>query len=205
MSSLHEAIRQRRSIRRYQTKLVSKEQIYAVLAAAGYAPSAHNSQPWRFIIVEDYAIKRELSERMAAAWAADMEKDGNSVDEAKRVERRERFASAPVLIVACLSMERMMAFPDEERQRVERDLTVESLAAAIQNMLLTAQDLGLGACWYCAPAFCKQTVRETLNIPQEVEPSALILMGYPSESPNAPPKNATGDYCYVDGWGKPLT
>jgi coenzyme F420-0:L-glutamate ligase / coenzyme F420-1:gamma-L-glutamate ligase len=110
-----------------------------------------------------------------------------------------------VLVVACLSLDGMMTFPDEERRRTERDLALESLAAAIQNMLLTAHSLGLGACWYCAPAFCKQTVRQTLNIPQNVEPSALILLGYPAESPPAPMKKPAKDYCFVDGWGKPLT
>jgi F420 biosynthesis protein FbiB-like protein len=141
---------------------------------------------------------------MAEAWAADMTKDGSKVDEAKRVERRKRFASAPVLIVACLSMEGLMAFPDESRQRTERDLALESLAAAIQNLLLVAHDLGLGACWYCAPAFCKPTVRKALDIPEMVEPTALITIGYPAESPSAPPKKAAEDYCYTDSWGKPL-
>jgi coenzyme F420-0:L-glutamate ligase / coenzyme F420-1:gamma-L-glutamate ligase len=205
MSNLHDALWQRRSIRRYQDKSVPKELVFEVLSAAGWAPSAHNSQPWRFIVVEDSAIKRMLSDRMAEAWAADLAKDGSTVDEAKRVERRERFASTPVLIVACLSMEGMMTFTDQMRQQAERDLTVESLAGAIQNMLLTAHDLGLGACWYCAPAFCKQTVRKILNIPENVEPSALILMGYPAESPAAPPKKLTKDFCYVDSWGKPYT
>ena len=204
MSSLHEALKQRRSIRKYQKKTVPKELVYAVLEAAAWAPSAHNSQPWRFIVVEDPAIKRELSEWMAEAWAADMAKDGSTVDEAKRVERRERFANAPVLIVACLSMEGMMEFPDEQRQRIERDLAVESLGAAIQNMLLCAYDLGLGSCWYCAPAFCKPTVRKTLSIPQMVEPTALIMLGYPAESPKSPPKKALSDYCFADAWGKPL-
>lgn len=134
-----------------------------------------------------------------------MAKDGNLVDEAKRVEQRERFANAPVLIVACLSMEGMMAFADEQRQRAERDLAVESLAAAVQNMLLAAHALGLGACWYCAPAFCKQTVREALQIPQTVEPSALIIMGYPAESSTAKTRKALRDYCFVDDWGKPFS
>jgi coenzyme F420-0:L-glutamate ligase / coenzyme F420-1:gamma-L-glutamate ligase len=205
MSNLHDALRGRRSIRRYQDKSVPRELVFEVLSAAGWAPSAHDSQPWRFVVVENSAVKQLLSDRMATAWAADMAKDGSKVDEAKRVERRERFANAPVLIVACLSMEGLMVFADEQRRRTERDLALESLAAALQNMLLTAHSLGLGACWYCAPTFCKPTVRQTLNIPQDVEPSAMILWGSPAESPPAPPKKPAKDYCFVDGWGKPLT
>lgn len=205
MSSLHEALWQRRSIRKFEDKPVTGELVLQVLSAAGWAPSAHNSQPWRFIVVEASAVKRMLSDRMAEAWAADMAKDGLSVDEAKRVERCERFAHAPVLVVACLSVEGMMSFPDVQRQQTERDLAVESLAAAIQNMLLAAHDLGLGACWYCAPAFCKETVRQSLKIPEAIEPTALILMGYPAEAPTAPTKKPVKDYCFVDSWGKPLT
>ncbi len=204
MSTLNEALKQRRSIRKFQSKPVPKELVFGVLAAAGWAPSAHNSQPWRFIVVQDGTVKRVLAERMAAAWAADMAKDGSAVDEVKRVERRDRFADAPVLIVACLTMEGLIKYPDEERQRCERDLAVESLGAGLENLLLAAHSLGLGACWYCAPAFCKPTVRKVLNIPEEIEPSALIIMGYSAESPVVPPKKATNNYCYVDVWGKSL-
>lgn len=202
---LEDALKRRRSIRRYQPKPVSVDLICKVLEAAGWAPSAHNCQPWRFIWVENSVVKRGLADRMAMAWASDMAKDGNSADEATLVERRDRFANSPVLIVACFSMQGMRAFPDAQRQQAERDLAVESLAAAIQNMLLTAHDLGLGACWYCAPAFCKQTVRETLNIPEDVEPTALITMGYPAESAAAPPKKVIKECCYVDRWVQPIT
>ena len=87
MSNLQEAIRQRRSIRKFQPKHVPTELVVEVLEAAGWAPSAHNSQPWRFIVLQDANVKRELAEKMATAWAADMLKDGSTVDEAKRVER----------------------------------------------------------------------------------------------------------------------
>jgi F420 biosynthesis protein FbiB-like protein len=176
--------------------------VVAVLEAAGWAPSAHNSQPWRFVVVENSAVKLEFGEKMAAAWALDMARDGSNVDEAKRVERRERFANAPVLILAGLSMDGLMKFSDPERQQTERDLAVESLGASIQNLLLAAHSLGLGACWYCAPAFCKATVRDTLKIPEDIEPSALIVIGYPSESPTIPARKATKEFCFLDFWGR---
>lgn len=201
MSNLSEALRQRRSIRKFQSTPVSRELVNAVLEAAGWAPSAHNSQPWRFIVIENSAVKQELAEKMAEAWAQDIARDGSTVDEAKRVERRERFANATVLILACLTMDDLMKFADKERQQTERDLAVESLGAGLQNLLLTAHSLGLGACWYCAPAFCKQTVRDVLKIPRDIEPSALVVLGYPSESPTAPARKATEKFCFSDFWG----
>ena len=77
---------------------------------------------------------------------------------------------------------------------------MQSLGAALENILLATHDLGLGACWFCAPAFCKETVRKVLKIPVEVEPEALILMGYPDEQPPVPPKKLLKDYCFKNEW-----
>jgi F420 biosynthesis protein FbiB-like protein len=142
---------------------------------------------------------------MAHAWAADMAKDGTTVEPGKFKLRVERFATAPTLILACLSIEGMIKFPDVERQRCERDLAMQSLAAALQNLLLAAHSLGLGACWFCAPAFCKETVRGVLEIPDEVDPEALIAIGYPAEEQPAPPRKPLGDYCFKDRWGGRLS
>jgi coenzyme F420-0:L-glutamate ligase / coenzyme F420-1:gamma-L-glutamate ligase len=204
MIDLFDAIHQRRSIRKYQPQPIPKDIIRFVLAAAGWAPSAHNSQPWRFIILDTPKVKRELAEAMAEAWAADLSKDGTTVDVQKRNERVERFANAPVLILACLTMEGLRKFPDAERQGCEHDLALQSLGAGIQNLLLGAHARGLGACWFCAPAFCKETVRKMLKIPVDVEPQAFVAMGYPAEAPPTPARKAIADYCFVDVWGKRL-
>ena len=202
MPDLKDVVKQRRSIRKYLPREVLYHVVLAVLEAAGWAPSAHNSQPWRFIVLADPQVKRELAERMAEAWAADLKKDNQIVDDSLRSERVERFANAPVLIMACLTMEGLREFPDEQRQKRERDLAVESLGASLENLLLAAYAAGLGACWFCAPVFCKETVRAVLKIPCEVEPSALIMLGYAAEKPPVPTKKALKDYCYLDTWGK---
>ena len=201
MSHVSDAIKKRRSVRKYLARPVPQEAIEEVLVAAGWAPSAHNTQPWRFIILADRSVKRELAEAMAESWAADIAKDGLNIDPEKIKFRVERFATAPVLILACLTIDGMDNFPDEKRQKCERDLAMQSLAAALENMLLAAHSLGLGACWFCAPAFCKETVREALEIPVEVEPQALIALGFPAEEPPAPPKKPLGDYCFRNTWG----
>ncbi|HMK93912.1 MAG TPA: nitroreductase family protein [Candidatus Limnocylindrales bacterium] len=205
MSHLLKELKERRSVRKYLARPVLKELIREVLSAAGWAPSAHNAQPWRFIVLVNPRLKRRLAEAMAEAWAADMAKDGVSIYAEKSRLRVERFANAPALVLACLSMEDMAKFPDEERKKCERDLAMQSLAAAIQNMLLAAHGEGLGACWFSAPAFCKETVREVMKIPSEVEPEALIAIGYPAEEPTAPPKKQLSDYCFQDTWGGRLS
>ena len=202
--SLKDVIRQRRSIRKYTNQPVPDQLVLDVLEAASWAPSAHNSQPWRFIILQDNKLKGDLAEQMAEAWALDLKKEGVTVEKEKVIERRDRFANAPVLILACLTMEGLHKFSDKEKQQYERDLAVESLGAGLENLLLTAHNVGLGACWFCAPAFCKETVRKVLKIPDSVEPSALVLLGYPAESPTVPRRKMLEEYCFRDVWGKPV-
>ena len=142
--------------------------------------------------------RRQAQLRVAAD---DMARDGVTVEAEKFKARVEKFAAAPALVFACVSVEDMAKQPDAERQSVERDLAVQSLGAALENLLLAAHDAGLGACWFCAPAFCKDAVREALGIPAEVEPQALIALGYPDEKPLAPPRKQLGELCFRDGWG----
>jgi len=196
-----DAMKERRSIRKYQEKPVPLGLIQEILQAAGWAPSAHNAQPWRFIVLADALVKRELAEAMAESWAADIAKDGLNIEPENFKFRVERFATAPVLILACFTMEGMDKFSDEKRQKFERDWAMQSLAAALENMLLAAHANGLGACWFCAPGFCKETVRRVLKIPDEIEPEALIAIGYSAEKPPVPPKKPLGDYCFRDKWG----
>ena len=202
MQDLLGTIKDRRSIRKYQNKPVPPRLIEEVLVAAGWAPSAHNAQPWRFIVLTEGSTKKKLAESMAESWAADMAKDGLKIEEEVRKTRVERFATAPVVIVSCSTLEGMNKQPDAERQNIERDLAMQSLGAAMQNLLLTAYSKGLGACWFCAPSFCKDNVRSVLKIPAEVEPEALVVMGYPAEKPSVPSRKVLGDYCFTDKWGK---
>ncbi|HLN89769.1 MAG TPA: nitroreductase family protein [Candidatus Binatia bacterium] len=201
MPDLSDVIKRRRSIRKYLPIKVPHQLIEDVLVAAGWAPSAHNSQPWRFIVLSDASVKQKLAVAMAEVWAADLAKDGVAVGAEKREERIERFANAPALILACSTMEGLRKFPDEKRQKCERDLAIQSLGAAMQNLLLAACSAGLGACWFCAPGFCKETVRKVLKIPEAVEPQALVIMGYPAETPSVPTKKLLVEYCFLDVWG----
>jgi len=202
--SLNDVIKKRRSVRKYLPQMVPTDAVLEVLVAAGWAPSAHNSQPWRFIILENPSVKRQLAEAMADAWAADVEKDGGKIDAKIRQERVDRFANAPALILACTVMDGLRKFSDQQRQMFERDLSQQSLGAAMQNLLLTAHALGFGACWFCAPGFCKETVRKVLGIPEAVEPEAFVIIGYPAETPTLPPKKHIGEYCFRDMWGLKL-
>jgi coenzyme F420-0:L-glutamate ligase/coenzyme F420-1:gamma-L-glutamate ligase len=206
MTNLLEAIKNRRSIRKYTQQPVPLDVVSEIIQTATYAPSAHNAQPWRFILLTEESEKRAFAQAMARAWLHDLKKDGASPENRASMARasEERFASPPVLIVVCLTIQKMMQFPDQKRQQCEHDLAVQSLGAVIQNLLLAAHDKKLGSCWYCSPIFCKKDVRQALGIPENVEPQALITLGYPNETVAAPQRDELCEVAYKQKWGNPI-
>ena len=85
------------------------------------------------------------------------------------------------LIMLCLSMVDMDVYADERRNHQEYIMAVQSVAMAGQNILLAVYEVGLGACWMCAPLFCPDVVKEALNLPDDWQPQALLTVGYPAE------------------------
>ncbi len=84
-------------------------------------------------------------------------------------------------------------YPDRKRRAAERVMGIQSVAAAIQNVLLTATAEGLGACWCCAPLFCQGLVRRVLRLPRDWEPQALVTIGYSGHNPPRPPRKRLED------------
>ena len=178
-----EAIRGRRSIRRYEKREVPKGVLERLITAATWAPSAHNRQPWRFAVVTDEAMRRRLAKAMGQALQEDLTADGapEEVIEMDVQRSYRRISGAPALILLCMTEVDMDVYPDERRQRNERLMAVQSAAMAGQNLLLAAHAEGLGSCWMCAPLFCQDVVRQTLGLPAEWQPQGLITLGYPAE------------------------
>ncbi|MBZ0286374.1 MAG: nitroreductase family protein [Anaerolineae bacterium] len=172
------------SIRRYKPDPVPREIIERILTAGIWSPSAHNRQPWRFAVVETQSEKELLASAMGARLRRDLGADGvdEAVIEADASRSYSRITSAPVLIALCLSMVDMDTYRDEKRNRNEYLMAVQSVAMAGQNILLAAHEVGLGACWMCAPLFCPDVVRDELNLPDDWQPQALLTMGYPAET-----------------------
>ena len=176
-------IHTRRSIRRYMNRPISSELIDQLLEVATWAPSAHNRQPWRFVVITTSSVKAQLADRMGRQLRDDRQRDGDALEQIERDVQRshDRLVSAPVIVVACLSPIDLDRYPDERRSTLERTMAIQSVAASIQNMLLAAHEAGLGACWMCAPLFCPDVVREVLQLPNDWEAQALITIGYPAD------------------------
>jgi nitroreductase len=169
-----EAIRERRSVRRFTEREVSEEEAELLVEAACLAPSAGNLQPWEFVVVRDPEIKRRL---VGAAHG-------------------QRFIStAPVVFVVC-------AVPGRSASgygRRGRELyCLQDTAAAVQNLMLTARANGLGSCW--VGAFDERRAGAALGLPDGVRPVAIVPVGYPAESPSRRPRRPLGRVLHKDRW-----
>ncbi|HSH02649.1 MAG TPA: nitroreductase family protein [Anaerolineae bacterium] len=177
-------LQSRRSIRRYQPTPIPQTLLEQLLTTANWAPSAHNRQPWRWAVLTQPQHKHQLATAMGQRLTQDLTTDNlDPALIAKDVNRSyQRLTQAPALVIVCLTMADMDTYPDPRRQAHEHHMAVQSTAMAGQNLLLAAHALGLGACWLCAPLFCPQTVRHTLNLPSDWEPQGLITLGYPAQT-----------------------
>ncbi|NJL92755.1 MAG: nitroreductase family protein [Anaerolineae bacterium] len=190
MNALADLIRSRRSIRRYQPRRIEPALLEWLCEMGGWAPSAHNRQPWRFALVTTPATQAHLARAMGERLQDDLRADG--VEEAviaRDVQRSwQRITGAAALLCLCLTMQEMDRYPDPLRSAKEHLMAVQSAAMAGQNILLAAHSVGLGACWMCAPLFCPDAVRAALALPTDWQPQGLITLGYPAEEKAQPRK-----------------
>lgn len=182
-NELHQLIRGRRAIRRYQDRPIERGIIENLIDTALWAPSAHNRQPWRFAVLTSKELKENLAEAMGERLVQDRLNDGDPVKIIERDVARShaRICGAPVVIIVFLSMSDMDHYADARRSHAEHMMAVQSVAMAAQNLWLLAHAEGLGACWLCAPLFVPDLVRDILSLPDDWEAQGLMTLGWPAE------------------------
>jgi F420 biosynthesis protein FbiB-like protein len=188
-------MRERRSIRRYRPEPLPDGVIERLIDAARLAPSAHNRQPWRFVVLQRADQKARLADAMGARLRADRLADGDEPDAVEKdvASSRSRITAAPAVIAVCTTLSDMDRYPDARRAEAERLMAVQSTAMAAQNLLLLAHAEGLGACWMCAPLFCPDTVKLALELPSDWRPQALITLGRPASAGRRRERRAIAD------------
>ena len=190
MNTFLSTLLSRRSCREYDPRPVDRALLEQVLLAGLNAPSAHDSRPWRFCVLDRPEQHRRLTSRMHARLEADLVRAGVSPAQIQqRLERtRQIFGNAPVLVVGFLSR-RQRENPLAPSAQTEHTLGVQSVALAAGQMLLAAHSLGLGGCWFAAPLFCPELVCESCGIDETLwEPQYLLTFGYPRPGSSPKPK-----------------
>jgi nitroreductase len=181
MNAVIEAIKRRRSVRSYESMPVPKDVIHAIIEAGNEAPSAMNSQPWRFVVVEDKKT-REMLLKTALPNAKRIlgmvkESDPERYETImKRLDELEDpvYYSAPAIIFVIGSGR----------------YAEHSCPLACENMMLAAYSLGLGSCWVGFGSMVTEDaeVRNLLELNEDEALFGPILLGYPKEYPDRPPK-----------------
>ena len=188
-----EAIKKRRSIRKFKPDPIPEEKIRLLLESARLAPSGTNTQPWRFVVIKDNDTKKKLQEA---------------------AHNQRHIGRAPVIIVCCADLKAFKEFPERvdeliesgalpERTRevfipylskgmdtVTKDALMVAAAAnvaiAVEHIVLQAVEIGLGTCW--VRWYEDDKVKEILDIPEHVEVMALLPIGVPDEDPSRRPR-----------------
>jgi len=174
-----EAIATRRSVGRVKPERPPRELIEQILDAATRAPNHFLTQPWRFFVLAGQA-RAELGQVMANAVRARLPEPESPEARAQLEREAAKPLRAPVLVVVA-------AEPSADPRAVEIE-EIEATAAAVENLLLAAHALGLGACWMSGPVLAAAALREALATPPTLDLVALIPVGRPAETPAGPPR-----------------
>jgi nitroreductase len=202
-------IQDRRSIRQYTKDPVSEEHLEMILEAARQAPSGENAQPWRFIVVKDEAMRKQLGaiagggsgRRFTGEYVTkQMQARFESLeDEAKKKAIFEKLTSgrvsafladAPVSIVVC-------------GRKDVWDLPYDT-SAAIENMLLMVTALGLGACWVIAPCIDirdEERLKDLLGVPEGIKVVSIVAIGHPTRPHRPRPRLPLNELIFNEEWG----
>lgn len=190
-------ITERRSVRKFKPDIIPEAAIEEILLAGSLAPSAKNRQPWKFIITED-GSREELLAAMKAGLARErvdplLPESTAGMADAENTLKIMR--QAPTLIFV---MDIYGSGLDASLTADEREFEIcntLSIGAAIQNMILAAQNLGIGSLWICNTCFAQRELNALLG----GELRAALALGYPAEDPPARPRKNMRD---ITEWRK---
>jgi len=192
--SVKEAIRSRRSIRKFKQDPVPKDVIDELLESARLAPSASNSQPWRFMVVTDPKQRQVLAELggnqrqlkeapLIIVCCGDL----NSLKEESLNKQRKELLDEGVYEDIGVNLEWFKNRSSGETNLLQLINKVQAnLFIAVDHMALRAVSLGLGTCW--TGAFDNKKLQEIFKLPENIIPLILLPVGYPAQSPRERPR-----------------
>jgi len=194
-----DALRRRRSVRRFAPRAVDAADLDRILEAVRWAPSAGNRQAYRFIVVTSAEMIRTMGAAVdrETARRSDLLRDDLAGEIIAYMDNFTHFRSAPVVVVPIYrpGLDLLNAAADDApcpAQSSAGNDALSSVCAAITYLLVAAQAEGLGACWMTGPLVAKDALRAALDVPAGWEIAAVVPIGYPAEIPEAPPRRSLG-------------
>jgi len=203
---LSEAMETQRAVRRLRPDPVDDETIRHLLELAVRAPSGGNQQSWEFVVVRDAEVKHQLARLNRQSWSVLKRAYGFRTRRDEKMRRildavqwqADHFEEVPVVIVACLRGLRLGLPP------VAASSYYGSIYPAIQNLLLAARALGLGAALTTLPVWSTLMARRTLGLPWNVSPIAAVPMGWPQGRYGPTTRRPVDEVTHLDRYGQPF-
>ena len=180
-----EAIKTRRSIRKFSDQPVEPEKLQAVLEAVQQAPSWSNRQCWSLVVVQDQEVRTRISElSFVESFFATYGYKSNPA--------QKGLAQAPIVLVAC-------ADPQQSGDLRGEQYYMADLGIATQNLMLAAHDLGLGTVF--VGVFDEEQLKGLLGIPPHIRIVGLFPLGYPAgEAKGGPPRKPLSEFVHYGTW-----
>jgi nitroreductase len=205
---LKEAMLTQRAVRRVLPDPVDDAIVVRLVELALEAPTGSNAQNWEFIIVKDPEVKVRLGEQYRRAWTL-YGGLGRLVAERRHHERMgrildavswqvEHFAEIPVLVVACLRGSRLPLVPEPP---IAQSSYYGSIYPSVQNLLLAARAVGLGASLITLPLWSSTVARRILGLPVSVQPCCIVPLGWPRGRYGPTTRKPVGRVTHLDRYG----
>jgi nitroreductase len=206
--SLQEAMTTQRAVRRVKPDPVDDAIVLRCLELALKAPTGSNGQNWEFVIVKDPAIKAKLGKQYRRAWrlyggigrrlAARQQDESMKKILGAVGWQVEHFEEIPVLVVACLRGSRVPLLP---MPPIAVSSYYGSIYPSVQNLLLAARSMGLGASLITLPLWNSTTARRALGLPLSVHPCCIVPLGWPHGRYGPTTRKPIGEVVHLDRYG----
>ncbi|MCA1832943.1 MAG: nitroreductase family protein [Actinomycetota bacterium] len=204
---LQEAMLTQRAVRRVLPDPVDDDIVLRCIELALKAPTGSNGQNWEFVVVKDRAVKEKLGSQYARAWKL-YGGLGRAYATRKRPEMEkvlravewqvENFADIPVLVVCCLRGNKLPLVP---LPPIAESSYYGSIYPSVQNLLLAARGMGLGASLITLPLWSTTAARSILHLPLSVNPCCIVPLGWPRGRYGSTTRKPVRDVTHLDRYG----
>ena len=214
---LFEAMHTQRAVRRFRPDPIPDGVLREILAAAARAPSARNTQPWRFVAVRDAAVKADIRRHYLAAWRqaqafvaqvdadADIEDRPDYAGMMRGVDAlAEQLDRAPVIVLCGLDTTQLGPLADPSGTIRAPQSAYASIFPAVQNLMLAARGLGIGSTLTTVYLTVEAEIRRAVGMPDHVHIAALVPLGYPARSFRVTTRKSVDEIAFLDRWGNRL-